>query len=90
MQKALQQFAQVNSSYYDLVVLDIRMPGLNGLQLYYRLKAMNPTIKVLFVSSVDAAQEMISILPGVKLDDVVKKPVSQEQFLYKVKTTVTQ
>jgi two-component system, OmpR family, response regulator ChvI len=87
-QKALQQFAQANPSYYDLVVMDIRMPGLNGLQLYYRLKAMNPTIKVLFVSALDAAQEMISILPGVKLDDVVQKPVSQEQFLYKVKTAL--
>jgi CheY-like chemotaxis protein len=85
-QKALQQFAQVNSpSYYDLVVMDVRMPGLNGLQLYYRLKAISPDIKVLFVSALDAAQEMISILPGVKLDDVVKKPVDEEQFLYKVR-----
>jgi len=85
-QKALQQFAQVNSpSYYDLIVMDVRMPGLNGLQLYYRLKAISPDIKVLFVSALDAAQEMISILPGVKLDDVVKKPVDEEQFLYKVR-----
>jgi two-component system response regulator ChvI len=84
-QKALQQFAQVNPSYYDLVVMDVRMPGLNGLQLYYRLKAISPDIKVLFVSALDAAQEMISILPGVKLDDVVKKPVDEEEFLYKVR-----
>jgi two-component system, OmpR family, response regulator ChvI len=85
-QKALQQFAQVNSpSYYDLVVMDVRMPGLNGLQLYYRLKAISPDMKVLFVSALDAVQEMISILPGVKLDDVVKKPVDEEQFLYKVR-----
>ena len=65
--------------------MDVRMPGLNGLQLYYRLKAISPDIKVLFVSALDAAQEMISILPGVKLDDVVKKPVDEEQFLYKVR-----
>jgi hypothetical protein len=44
-QEALQNFAQVNPSYYDLVVMDIRMPGLNGLQLYYRIKAMNPVLK---------------------------------------------
>ena len=79
-QKALQHFAQVNPSYYDLVVMDIRMPGLNGLQLYYRIKAMNPNIKVLFVSALDAAKEMVSILPDVKLDDVIQKPVNQQDF----------
>jgi CheY-like chemotaxis protein len=84
-QKALQNFAQVNASYYDLVVMDIRMPGLNGLQLYYRIKAMNPNIKVLFVSALDAAKEMVSILPGVKLDDVIQKPVNQVHFVNKVK-----
>ena len=87
-QKALQHFAQVNPSYYDLVVMDIRMPGLNGLQLYYRIKAMNPNIKVLFVSALDAAKEMVSILPDVKLDDVIQKPVNQQDFTNYVKATL--
>jgi two-component system, OmpR family, response regulator ChvI len=87
-QKALQHFAQVNPSYYDLVIMDIRMPGLNGLQLYYRIKAINPDIKVLFVSALDAAKEMVSILPGVKIEDVIQKPVNQEYFVNNVKTTL--
>jgi two-component system, OmpR family, response regulator ChvI len=87
-QKALQHFAQVNPSYYDLVVIDIRMPGLNGLQLYYRIKAMNPDIKVLFVSALDVAKEMVSILPGVKVEDLIQKPVNQEHFSNKVKATL--
>ena len=87
-QKALQQYAQVNPSHYDLVVMDIRMPGLNGLQLYYRLKAINPNIKVLFISALDAAKEMVSILPGVKLEDVIQKPVSQERFVNNVKAAL--
>ena len=89
-QKALQNFAKVNPSYYDLVVLDIRMPGLNGLQLYYRIKAMNPDIKVLFVSALDAAMEMVSILPGMKFEDIIQKPVNQEHFVNKVKAAFTQ
>ncbi|MBV9667428.1 MAG: response regulator [Nitrososphaeraceae archaeon] len=88
-QKALQYFAQVNPSYYDLVVIDIRMPGLNGLQLYYRIKAMNPDIKVLFVSALDLAKEMVSILPGVKIEDIIQKPVNQENFVNKIKATLT-
>ena len=87
-QEALQHFAQVNPSYYDLVVMDIRMPGLNGLQLYYRIKAMNPDIKVLFISALDLAKEMVSILPGVKIEDIIQKPVNQEYFVNKVKATL--
>jgi CheY-like chemotaxis protein/class 3 adenylate cyclase len=87
-QEALQYFAQVNSSYYDLVVMDIRMPSLNGLQLYYRIKAINPDIKVLFVSALDLAKEMVSILPGVKIEDIIQKPVNQENFVNKVKATL--
>jgi len=86
--EALAHFAQSNPEYYNLVVMDIRMPDLNGLQLYYRLKAINPNIRIMFVSALDAAQEMVSILPGVKLDDVVQKPVEQKEFLYKVKAAV--
>ena len=61
------------------------MPGLNGLQLYYRIKAMNPNIKILFVSALDAAGEMVSILPGIRVEDIIKKPVDQENFVSKVK-----
>jgi two-component system, OmpR family, response regulator ChvI len=87
-QSALQHFAQINSSYYDLVIMDIRMPGLNGLQLYYRLKAINPNVKILFLSALDASEEMVSILPDVKLDDVIRKPVEQEYFLKKVNAAI--
>ena len=81
--------AQADPNNYNLIVMDIRMPNLNGLQLYYRLKAINPNIKISFISALDAAQEMVSILPGVKSDDVIRKPVDQKQFLYKVKNSST-
>jgi DNA-binding NtrC family response regulator len=64
----------LNPSHYNLAILDIRIPGLNGLQLYYRLKAINRNIKVLFVSVLDAVPEFISILPDVKdTNDFIKK-----------------
>jgi two-component system, OmpR family, response regulator ChvI len=87
-QEALKHFAQVNPSHYDLAVMDIRMPGLNGLQLYYRLKAMNMSIKVLFVSALDAAAEIISILPDVRQSHIIRKPVDQEHFVNAVKTAL--
>jgi two-component system, OmpR family, response regulator ChvI len=88
-QEALMHFVQANNSYYyNLVIMDIRMPGLNGLQLYSRLRAINPNIKVLFVSALDAAEELISILPAVRVGDIIQKPLDKEKFLYKVKAAL--
>lgn len=85
---ALKCFAEHPVSYYDLVILDIRMPNLNGIQLFYRLKSIDSKIKILFVSALDAAQELTSILPGIKFDDVIRKPVNVDHLLHKIKDTI--
>jgi len=62
---------------------------LNGLQLYYRLKAINRNIKILFVSALDAVPELVSILPDVKAtNDIIKKPVALDDFIMAVKTAL--
>lgn len=78
---ALRQFATEDSSKYDLVVMDIRMPHLNGLQLYQRLRAINSAVRILFVTALDAAEELISLLPDVAANQVIMKPVSRDRFL---------
>ena len=87
-QKALKQFGQVDLSYYGLAILDIRMPGLNGLQLYYRLKAIDKDIKILFVTALDAVDEIASILPGIKHDNIIRKPIRIKDFIQKVESTL--
>jgi two-component system, OmpR family, response regulator ChvI len=82
-QEALECFAQ--STHFDLVILDLRMPGLNGLELYSRLKAINRDVKILFLSALDVAPELVSILPDVKQDDILRKPVTTEDFINAVK-----
>jgi CheY-like chemotaxis protein len=85
---ALRSFAEHPNSYYDMVILDIRMPNLNGLQLFYRLKAIDMNIKILFVSALDAAEELTSILPGIKFDDVIRKPVNIDHLINKIKSEI--
>jgi CheY-like chemotaxis protein len=80
---ALREFA-AKPSLYDLVILDIRMPELNGLQMYQSLRAMNPDCKIIFITALDAAKEMVSILPGVTSDSIIKKPIDKDLFLRKI------
>lgn len=74
---------------YDLVILDIRMENLNGLQLYQSMKAMDPTSKIIFASALDAAKELTSVLPEVKSQEVLKKPVDREDFIKAVKIALS-
>jgi CheY-like chemotaxis protein len=85
--EALKHFA-LNSSHYDLIIMDIRMPGLNGLQLYHRIKAINKDIKVIFATALDAADELVSILPDIKSNYVIRKPVGREDFVKTIRTVL--
>jgi CheY-like chemotaxis protein len=74
--------------YYNLAILDIRMGGINGMQLYQMLKIVHPNIKALFVSALDAAEEIITFFPGLKPSDFIRKPIEQEHFIKRVKETL--
>jgi two-component system, OmpR family, response regulator ChvI len=89
-QEALKHFVQLPdpSSYYHLVLLDIRMPRLNGLQLFYRIKAISSNTKIMFISALDIAEELTSILPDIKYDDIIKKPLKREYFVSKINSVL--
>jgi CheY-like chemotaxis protein/class 3 adenylate cyclase len=57
-----------------LVILDIRMKNLNGLQLYQEIKTMDPTIKILFVTALDIIEEILTIAPGLSKEQIMRKP----------------
>ena len=55
--------------------MDVRMPCINGIQLYSKIKIMNPDIKVLFLSALDGSEELLSIFPEVKPSEIIRKPI---------------
>ena len=90
-ESALKHFSQCDASYYDLVLLDIRMPRINGLQLFYRMKSIEMDTKIIFVSALEAADELLSMLPGIKIDKhIIKKPVGKGPFLEKIKLIISE
>ena len=82
--EALIHFVQSDPAYYGLVILDIRMPHLNGLQLFHKFREIDDKIKIIFVSALDGAAELVSLLPDLKDENIMKKPVNQTTFLEKV------
>ena len=63
-----------------LVILDIRMKDLNGFQLHQQIKAINPKIKILFVTALDIVEEILTIVPGTSKEQIMRKPVDKKLF----------
>ena len=77
-----------SSTGYDLVIIDVKMPNINGVQLYQILKIIDLKIKSLFVSALDISGELAGILPGIQIEDIFKKPFDADQFILKVKEKI--
>ena len=82
---ALKHFIKSHYCSYDLIVTDIRMPGLNGFELYRQLKAYEPNIKFLFITALDVSREIISLLPELEISQFIIKPVDPITLVSSVK-----
>ncbi|MGI0012590.1 MAG: response regulator [Nitrososphaera sp.] len=77
----LARIAVVGPCYYDLAILDMKMPVMSGLQVYRFLDALKPGISTLFITALADAEDLVCLLPGFNKSDVLKKPFSREHLL---------
>ncbi len=74
----------LSRSHADLVILDIKMPRLDGLEVLRRLRQKSTTPVIFLTSKDDEADEMTGLAMGA--DDYIKKPFSQRLLLARIKT----
>jgi DNA-binding response OmpR family regulator len=66
--------------------MDIRMPELNGIKLYSQLKILNPDVRVIFLSALNALEEVLSIFPEIKYSEIIRKPIEPEKLLSNIRS----
>ena len=87
--KAIKHMADLkNLEHYGLAIIDIRMPVINGIQLYHILKIFNPKLKVLFVSALDIEEDLIRIY-HIEQEDILRKPFEPQEFITAVNNAVS-
>jgi heavy metal response regulator len=69
---------------YDLIVLDIMLPGLDGSQVLQRLRARNREIPVLMLTAKDSVQDKVRHFEA-GADDYLTKPFAFSELLVRVK-----
>ncbi len=76
-ESALQAFESHPENYYDLVITDIRMPKMNGFELYRRIKEKNQSMKIAFITAFEINKEEFNkVMPSVNVIDFISKPLS--------------
>ena len=84
-EKALAHFRKSNPSRYDLIITDVRMRHLNGLQLYSRFKDLDPNVRIIFVTALDMADEITTVMPEVEPHQFITKPINRDALISSVK-----
>ena len=84
-ESALESLKENSGDYYDLVLTDIRMPKINGFELYRRIKESNPHMKIVFITAFEINKDEFSkVIPSVDVIDFISKPVSMSTLITKL------
>jgi DNA-binding response OmpR family regulator len=78
--------------HYDLAILDIRMPGTNGFQLYRKLREIDKTLKICFLTAVELTylQDTDSdIINDLRTECFVTKPVNTSDLINRLKVILS-
>ncbi|MBL7883846.1 MAG: response regulator transcription factor [Bacteroidia bacterium] len=75
------------SNSFNLVILDVMMPEMNGFDVCEEIRKSNQSIPVLFLTAKNTSEDKIK---GLKLgaDDYLTKPFNLEEFLLRVQILI--
>jgi DNA-binding response OmpR family regulator len=76
--------AKANSDNYDLVILDLTLPGLDGIEICQRLRRKSSYVPILMLTAKSSEMDRVVGLE-VGADDYVTKPFSIRELLARVK-----
>src|ERR671933_2350125 len=78
--KALQEFIP---NYYDLILLDIKMPVLNGFELCKKIREIDKIVHIVFITASEAYYEKFRTqhFPELGKINYIQKPIGNEELV---------
>lgn len=80
----LEALALLHAGGIDLVLLDIGLPDISGLEVLARLRADGSTVTVIALTARDSARDLVAGLDG-GADDYVPKPFTFDELLARIR-----
>ena len=79
---SLTALANFKSDFYKLALLDIKIPEMDGIELYKKIRDKDKKIKVCFVSAYDVDYHTVKEYSTC----IIKKPITLEDLLKRINT----
>lgn len=87
---SLEAYRMLKEGNYDLLLTDIRMPGMNGFMLARAARKLNPKIRVMLLSAYyDEGSALSRSITGRYGDAVYAKPMPAEKLEEAIGSTLT-
>jgi DNA-binding response OmpR family regulator len=81
--------ASFKPSYYDLMIIDIRMPRINGFDLYRELKKRDNSVRVCFLTAFEIYyEEFRKLFPTIDVKAFIRKPVSISNLVNQINAII--
>lgn len=82
----LEVLSQFRPNFYDLLLVDISMPKMNGIDLSRQLLELDPNVKICFITAGEANIEVLrELYPTRDIGCFIRKPVTIDQLVRRVK-----
>ena len=78
---AQRAFAQITDTYYDAIILDVKLPDVDGIELLTSIREKAPEIKIIIVTGYPSLNNAIDALNW-GADSYIIKPVNPNELLF--------
>jgi DNA-binding response OmpR family regulator len=83
----LDAISEFRPNFYDLLLVDINMPKMNGIDLSRQLLELDSNVKICFITAGDANVEVLrELYPTRDIGCFIKKPVTIDQLVRRVRS----
>jgi two-component system, OmpR family, response regulator ChvI len=76
---------------YDFLIIDIRLPKMDGFELYDKMKAIDNKVKICFITAYEINYRALrQVFPEPKLECFIQKPIEIGKLVERIKSELEQ
>lgn len=82
-----QALSKLAGAPVDLLVVDYKMPGLNGFEVVRRARELHPALKVVLITGHGTREVMAEAMNG-KINGILVKPFTPDELVHTIKAAL--